>query len=241
LLASELFGHVKGAFTGATRDKDGFVEEYSTVFLDEVGDMPPALQAKLLRALQEQTIRRVGGSESIRLDLRLLSATHKDLRAMVQRGEFREDLFFRLAAVEVRVPPLRERGDDVALLAEHFVARHGERNGRRLRLGKVALAALRDYPWPGNVRELDHVMARATLLTDGEEIVDLQLPVVARATDGGASPGPVAAEVITLKEAERRAMVVALQACGGDKAKSARTLGISRTALYEKLKRHGLA
>jgi two-component system response regulator HydG len=237
----ELFGHVEGAFTGADRDRPGLLELASggTLFLDEVGDMPPELQAKLLRALQEQTIRRVGGSETMQLDLRLVAATHKDLRAMVAAGAFREDLFYRLAAVELRVPPLRERGDDVLALADHFLQRHAESRGRSLRLSGAVRAALQDYPWPGNVRELEHVIARAALLCDGDEIVDAQLPALAASTRAvqaaNSSDG-----VITLKEAERRAIIAALQECGGDKAKTARALGISRTALYDKIKRHGL-
>ena len=238
LMERELFGHVEGAFTGADRDRPGLLELASggTLFLDEVGDMPAALQAKLLRALQEQEIRRVGGDQTIALDLRLVAATHKDLRQMVRDGAFREDLFFRLAAVEVRVPPLRERGDDVELLAEHFVARHARDRGVALRLGAGARAVLRGYPWPGNVRELEHVLARASLLADGDELVDLQLPEVAAAAGDAA----VSDEVMTLQEAERRAIERAMRACGGDKAKAARALGISRTALYDKLKRHGL-
>ncbi|MBL8748886.1 MAG: sigma 54-interacting transcriptional regulator [Planctomycetes bacterium] len=241
LMERELFGHVQGAFTGADRDRPGLLElaNGGTLFLDEVGDMPAALQVKLLRALQEQSIRRVGGTENVALDLRLVAATHKDLRAMVQRGEFREDLFFRLAAVEVKVPPLRERGGDIVQLAEHFVRRHGEERGRALRLHAAAKQALLAYPWPGNVRELDHVIARAALLCESEEVVGLDLP---QAPVGGAAavvPPSSPAEVVTLKEAERRAIVAAMQACGGDKAKTARALEISRTALYEKLKRHG--
>ncbi|MCA8964182.1 MAG: sigma 54-interacting transcriptional regulator [Planctomycetes bacterium] len=241
LMERELFGHVQGAFTGADRDRPGLLELASggTLFLDEVGDMSAALQVKLLRALQEQAIRRVGGTETIPLDLRLVAATHKDLRAMVQRGEFREDLFFRIAAVELRVPPLRERGEDVVLLAEHFVRKQGERSGRTLRLGKVAAAALREYSWPGNVRELEHVVARAALLGDRDELVDLDLPTGAPPVAAQAAAAP--ATVTTLKEAERHAIVAAMQACGGDKTKAARALEISRTALYEKLKRHGLS
>ncbi|MEO6594815.1 MAG: sigma 54-interacting transcriptional regulator, partial [Planctomycetota bacterium] len=243
LMERELFGHVQGAFTGADRDRPGLLELASggTLFLDEVGDMPPALQAKLLRALQEQSIRRVGGSEVVQLDLRVLAATHKDLRAMVQRGEFREDLFFRIAAVELLIPPLRERGSDIVLLAEHFVQRHGASRGRNLRLSAIAKAALLDYRWPGNVRELDHIVARASLLCEVDEIVDLQLPKTSLLAPTEGSAAAVSADtVVTLKEVERRAIVAALQACSGDKAKSARALGISRTALYEKIKRHGL-
>jgi transcriptional regulator with GAF, ATPase, and Fis domain len=251
LMERELFGHVQGAFTGADRDRPGLLELASggTLFLDEVGEMPPALQAKLLRALQEQTIRRIGGTTTVALDLRLVAATHQDLRAMVQGRTFREDLFFRLAAVELRLPTLRERGDDIVLLAEHFLQRNAATRGRAMRLSPIARAALRDYRWPGNVRELEHVIARATLLCEGDEIVDLQLPrqesiaapVAATAADTAAAAPAAAGAVMTLFEAERRAMIAGLQACGGDKTKTARLLDISRTALYEKMKRHGLS
>ncbi|MCA8975510.1 MAG: sigma-54-dependent Fis family transcriptional regulator, partial [Planctomycetes bacterium] len=244
LLERELFGHMKGAFTGADSDRPGLLELASggTLFLDEVGDMPPAMQAKLLRALQEQSIRRVGGSEMIRLDLRLVAATHKDIRAMVERGEFREDLFFRLAAVELRVPPLRERGQDIAKLAGHFLGQHASQLGRTLRFDQGVIKAMQAYPWPGNVRELDHVVARAALLTEGEAILDLQLPTVHRAEVAvetvAAVASAAAGPVVPLKEVERAAIAAAIQHFGGDKAKSARALGISRTALYEKLKRY---
>ena len=245
LMERELFGHVEGAFTGADRDRPGLLELASggTLFLDEVGDMPPALQAKLLRALQEQAIRRVGGAELVRVDIRLLAATHKDLRAMVQRGEFREDLFFRLAAVELRVPPLRERQGDVAVLARFFLKRHDSQNGTQHQISEAALQQLARWPWPGNVRELEHVIARACLLGDSMEIEAAHLPI-APAMVQGADPGnegqaaPATWPVITLLEAERRTVQAVLKFHGGDKAKSARTLGISRTALYEKLKRY---
>ncbi|MCR9244775.1 MAG: sigma 54-interacting transcriptional regulator [bacterium] len=243
LLERELFGHVQGAFTGADADKPGLLELASggTLFLDEVGDMPAAMQAKLLRALQEQSIRRVGGSDLISLDLRVIAATHKDLRAMVASGEFREDLFFRLAGVELRVPPLRERVGDVEQLAAHFLAAHSQQHGRELRLGGVARAALTGYAWPGNVRELDHVMARAALLTERDEVIDLQLPEGPAAVAASAVGEPRGANAVeTLKAVERRAIVAAMQALGGDKTKAAKALGISRTALYEKLKRHGI-
>ena len=246
LMERELFGHVQGSFTGADRDRPGLLELASggTLFLDEVGDMPPALQSKLLRALQEQTIRRVGGSTTIALDLRLVAATHKDLRAMVQRGEFREDLFFRLAAVELKLPALRERNGDVEQLAEHFVQQAAQQRGRTLRLSATSLAALQHYPWPGNVRELEHVIARATLLCEGDEIVDLGLPAHAPLGPNAAAGADVATagaeSVLTLKEAERRAIVAAMQAAGGDKTRAAKLLEISRTALYEKMKRFGL-
>ncbi len=252
LMERELFGHVAGSFTGADRDRPGLLELASggTLFLDEVGDMPPALQVKLLRALQEKRIRRIGGSETLDVDVRILAATHKDLRAMVARGDFREDLFFRLAAVEVQVPPLRDRHGDVKILAEHFLERLCKQHGVSRRFSASAMAQLQAYPWPGNVRELEHVVARAFLLADDEEIADTQLPGVDAAARtavdeiGGATTTATAGELteatwpaIPLAEAERRTILAALEHCGGEKSAAARLLGISRTALYEKLKR----
>jgi DNA-binding NtrC family response regulator len=257
LMERELFGHVTGSFTGADRDRPGLLELASggTLFLDELGDMPPALQAKLLRALQEKRIRRIGGQETIEVDLRVLAATHKDLRAMVQRGEFREDLFFRLAAIELRVPPLRERTGDVEMLARHFLDRLGKQHGVRRTLSPRAASELTGYRWPGNVRELEHVVARAFLLADSETIDTLQLPVQAGPVQAGAvqAAGPAADgapaavppapptnawPAIPLAEAERRTILAAMQACNGEKTAAARLLGISRTALYEKLRRY---
>lgn len=247
LMEAELFGHEKGAFTGAEESRPGLLElaNGGTLFLDEVGDMPPALQAKLLRALQEQSVRRVGGGEQIAVDLRVLSATHKNLRQMVQDGEFREDLFYRLAAIELRVPALRERGTDVVLLAHHFLERLNAEHAASKRFGAGVEAQLTAYPWPGNVRELEHVLARAFLLADGAEIRDLQLPEAVPPTahvgaDPAAGTDPLASvdgPVLTLKEVERLAIDRALRATGGDKSKAARLLGISRTAIYDKLKR----
>ncbi|MGK0300636.1 MAG: transcriptional regulator with GAF, ATPase, and Fis domain [Planctomycetota bacterium] len=243
LMERELFGHVKGAFTGADRDRPGLLEvaDGGTLFLDEVGDMPVALQVKLLRALQEHSIRRVGGSESIDLNLRMVAATNKNLREMVRSGQFREDLFFRLAAVEVRVPTLRERTGDIRQLAEHFVQRSSQQVAKGMRLGEAALSALEGYSWPGNVRELEHVIARAVLLCEGDEVVDLQLPPEAAKTDRARGSVVVPEPVATLKEAEMRAIVIALARNGGDKSKAAKALGVSRTALYNKIKRHGLS
>lgn len=240
LCERELFGHVRGAFTGAEDDRPGLLElaDGGTLLLDEVGDMPLEQQAKLLRALQDRSIRRIGSTHSQPIDIRVIAATHRDLRAMIAAGRFREDLFFRLAGVELRVPPLRERDGDVVELAEEFLAVHAERHGRRLCFAPTVLAALRDYAWPGNVRELEHVVARAALLADGERIASIDLPA-----GHGRDPEPPAAgsAPLTLEEAERRAIVAALQHCRGDKAKAARTLGISRSTLYEKLRRHGLS
>ncbi len=248
LMERELFGHVAGSFTGADRDRPGLLELASggTLFLDEVGDMPPLLQAKLLRALQEKHIRRIGGSETIAVDVRILAATHKDLRAMVQSGEFREDLYFRLAAVELQVPPLRTREGDVATLASHFLKLACKEQGLQRSLSDRALQQLAAYRFPGNVRELQHVIARAMLLADGEAIDDLQLPQ-ASASDATDALGPTASATPTfswpavpLMEAEKRTIEAALRQCEGDKSATARLLQISRTALYEKIKRHGI-
>jgi transcriptional regulator with GAF, ATPase, and Fis domain/predicted negative regulator of RcsB-dependent stress response len=245
LMERELFGHVTGAFTGADRDRPGLLELASggTLFLDEVGDMPPALQAKLLRSLQEKRIRRIGSQESIDVDLRILAATHKDLRAMVQRGEFREDLFFRLAAIEMRVPPLRERQGDITILAHHFIERLCKQQGVERKMGPTALRELEGYRWPGNVRELEHVVARAFLLAEGALMdtfhlpADPSAPADPTAVSVVATPQPAAWPAISLAEAERRTIEAVMKACAGEKTAAAKMLGISRTALYEKLKR----
>ncbi len=256
LMERELFGHVAGSFTGADRDRPGLLELASggTLFLDEVGDMPSTLQAKLLRALQEKRIRRIGSSETIDVDTRILAATHKDLRAMVARGEFREDLFFRLAAVEIAVAPLRDRKGDVDVLAKHFLELQCKQHGVRRVLSEPALQQMRTYRWPGNVRELQHVIARALLLAEGDTIDDVQLPrdpnahaapspasVQAAPTGSNPSPTPAAEPpwpILPLAEAERRTILAVLAHCNGEKSAAARLLGISRTALYEKLKRY---
>lgn len=240
LMERELFGHVQGAFTGADRDVPGMLELASggTLFLDEIGDMPPALQAKLLRALQEQTIRRVGGTTQIPVSLRLLTATHRDLKEMIRNQSFREDLYYRVAAVELRVPTLRERCEDIPLLAQHFLDRLNQQYRASRKLDEVALQALTRHPWPGNVRELEHAVARAFLMAEGDVIEDIPLPdVVAKETVGREGGWPV----IPLAEAERRTIRAVLAACGGEKTRTARTLGISRTALYDKLKRLNLS
>jgi transcriptional regulator with GAF, ATPase, and Fis domain len=189
LMESELFGHKKGAFTGADVDREGLFELASggTLFLDEIGDMPLELQAKLLRALQEQRIRRVGESRTIPVDIRLVAATHKDIKAATKEGTFREDLYFRIAAVELKVPPLRDRGKDILLLARDFLARFNKEHGRKLELHKKVEEQLLAYPWPGNVRELQHVIARAAILAEGERIEALDLPEV-EAEEKTASP-----------------------------------------------------
>ena len=246
LMESELFGHVKGAFTGADDDRTGLMELATggTLFLDEVGDMPLAMQAKLLRALQEGTIRRVGSGEMRAVSVRLIAATHRDLRAAIASGQFRQDLYYRIAGAELAVPPLRQRGDDVLLIAADLLKRLGEQHRRVLRLSDRGQQKLVRYPWPGNVRELEHVLARVAILSEGEELDDQQLPdpiAQAAAASGAGSAGaqPGAWPVLSMQEVEERAIRAALASTKGDKTAAAKVLGISRTALYDKLKRMG--
>jgi transcriptional regulator with GAF, ATPase, and Fis domain len=242
LMESELFGHEKGAFTGADAARAGLLElaNGGTLFLDEVGDMPPAMQSKLLRALQERTIRRVGGREPIAIDVRLVSATHKDLGAMIREGQFREDLYFRIAAGTIRVPPLRERGDDVELLARHFIDRLNVEHGRHVTFDAAGAQRLRRGHWPGNVRELEHVIARAYLLTEGELLVIDELDAQPRGSASPTTPDPARWPAIPLNEAIYRTLHAALRSTGGDKSAAAKLLQISRTALYEKLRRESV-
>ncbi len=236
LMESELFGHKKGSFTGADADRVGLLEVASggTLFLDEIGDMPLALQAKLLRALQEREIRRIGDSAPIAIDTRVVSATHKNLLELSDSGEFRRDLYYRLVAVELTVPPLRDRDGDIEQLAQTFLTRLNREHRRSIRWSGGALSRLGSYSWPGNVRELHHVVSRAFLLADGDQIVDVQLP---DSTPETAASTRSAWPVLTLREAENRTITAALDATSGDKTKAAKLLGISRTALYDKLRR----
>jgi len=238
LMESELFGHVQGAFTGADEDRRGLMELASggTLFLDEIGDMPLPMQAKLLRALQEGSVRPVGSSEARPVAVRVVSATHRDVRALIAQGQFRQDLFYRIAGAELTVPPLRARGDDVLLIAEDMLRRLGEQQRRELRLTERGREKLRRYPWPGNVRELEHVLSRVAILSEGPELDALQLPEPAAGNPDVAAPAS-AWPVISMQEAEERTIRAALLATGGDKTAAAKLLGISRTALYDKLKR----
>ncbi|HVS01530.1 MAG TPA: sigma 54-interacting transcriptional regulator [Thermoanaerobaculia bacterium] len=226
LILSELFGHVRGAFTGADRDRMGIFESArgGTVFLDEIGDLPPAAQGKLLRVLQEKEVRRVGESLPRKVDVRVVTATHRDLAAMVREGSFRQDLYYRLRVAVVELPPLRERGGDVLLLAEHFLQRR--RAGRRLRLARDAAARLLAHGWPGNVRELENVLEVAAALAEEGVIEERHLPLAP--AEDGASQGGYHQQV----EAFRRRLVEeALAAVGGRQAEAARRLGLTRQAL----------
>ena len=288
VLESELFGHEKGAFTGAHQRKLGRFElaEGGTLFLDEIGDLPGPTQVKLLRVLQEREFERVGGTRTIRLDVRLVGATHQNLEALIAQGRFRQDLYFRLNVFPIVLPSLRERVEDIPILARHFLE-HFRRSMARpgLRLSADALAALMAYGWPGNVRELENVMERAVILARdgviGPELLQLQAPpgppqtglttgqlhaegpAVAPASDtwpppypapapAPAAPAPSAAAPDTgppseaslaarMDELERGALLRALERSGGSKAEAARVLGINRSTLYYRLKKHGLS
>jgi DNA-binding NtrC family response regulator len=253
LVESELFGHEKGAFTGAVAARRGRFEEADggTLFLDEVGEVRPDLQVKLLRVLQERAVQRVGGTGTRPVDVRVIAATNRDLRAAIAAGGFREDLYYRLAVFPVRLPPLRDRDGDADLLADAFLARFAARHRRPARcFSPEARRALRAYGWPGNVRELENVVERAVLLEDGESISLASLPdgVVevlegvaprAAAAGGTGAPAPRPEDVIPLEEEERRAVLRALEATGGNIQEAATRLRISRATVYRKLERWG--
>ena len=246
LLQSELFGHERGAFTGADRAKPGLFEvaHGGTIFLDEIGEVSLATQVKLLRVLDTSTFRHVGGTVEIRVDVRVLAASNRDLPSMVRQGLFREDLFYRLRTIAIALPPLRDRRSDVDLLARHLVARLNERFGFEKRIGDSALAVLRAHDWPGNVRELAHAIEAAMIVCDGPEILPEHLPgpllatPVSRTGNGGAAAG--GAPLPTLDELERAHIRAALKATGGHRGETARILGISERNLYRKLRDHDL-
>ena len=238
LIESELFGHVKGSFTGAFSDKVGLFEaaDGGSLFLDEVAELPLAMQVKLLRAIQEKRIRRVGAAREQAVDCRILSATHKDLSKLVAAGAFRQDLYYRINVIEVKVPPLRERPEDISPLALHFLSGYSrEQGGHRFTLSKAAMAGLRDYAFPGNVRELENILERAATLCESAEIDlgDLQLP----ATAEGRAPDELQD---WLDQLERQRILDALTQTRGNKTRAARLLGITFRALRYRLSRLGL-
>jgi len=234
VLESELFGHTRGAFTGAQAGRRGLFEEAhrGTLFLDEIGDVGLGLQARLLRTLQEREIRRVGSNEATPVDVRVLAATNKDLAAAVRAGKFREDLYYRLNVVALRIPPLRERPEDVPLLAEHFAAKHGRAEGAAITPGARDL--LIAYPWPGHVRELENVIARALALNPAGVVTPDDLPPAVR-NAAAPLPPPGARERPTLAEVERRYAAQVLAETGGNKTRAAEILGIDRKTLYRLL------
>ena len=240
LLEAELFGHEKGAFTGAIRTVEGKIELAAggTLFLDEVGDIPLPLQVKLLRFVQERVIERVGGRKPIPVDVRIVTATHRDLKAMIAEESFREDLYYRLAEIEVPIPPLAERTGDAALLARHFLARFSsELNSRVSALGPDALAALETHDWPGNVRELENRMKRAVIMADGKHILASDLDL-----EGPDQAGEdQLINLRTVRElADRKAIRRAIAQTGGNISSASKLLGISRPTLYDLLKQYDL-
>jgi len=250
LLESELFGHVRGSFTGAVADKPGKFElaHGGTIFLDEIGTMPTHLQMKLLRVLQEQAIERVGGTKLIKLDVRVISATNANLESLVKEGSFREDLYYRLNVIPINLPPLSERRDDVPLLAKHFLRKLcAEMHRPEMALTPAALRALEQYEWPGNVREMENVIERSVALTDGNVIDRSDLPPQIGGLPDNGSPLPVTRlpdEGIDLpgvvESLEKELLQQALERTKGVKARAAALLGLNRTTLVEKLKRLGM-
>jgi DNA-binding NtrC family response regulator len=235
LLESELFGHEKGAFTGAQYRKKGKFEvaEGGTVFLDEISDISLKTQTDLLRVLQEKEITRVGGTQAIKVDFRAVAATNKDLEALVKEGTFRPDLFYRLNVFGIRVPPLRERREDIPLLADHFLRKYSQQmNKRFVGISKAAMEHLMDYPWPGNVRELENAIERAVVIGREPEVQASDFPLQ---VSTGAEPAPVG----SLEDVERAHILKTLEACKWNQSQAARVLKIDRVTLYNKIKKYG--
>jgi two-component system response regulator HydG len=248
LLESELFGHARGAFTGAVKARRGLFEEAhgGTLFIDEVTETATSFQSKLLRVLQEGEVRRVGESTSIKVDVRTVAATNRDIEQEVQEKRFRQDLYYRLNVVTLVVPPLRDRLDDVPVLAEHFLQRANERNVRKHRLSQSSIEHLATYNFPGNVRELENLVEQAAALSEADELTPIDFPLRTRArTEGRSSPTaemPISTGTLAeaVNDAERRAIAAALEKSPDDLARVAEQLGISATTLWRKMKRLGL-
>ena len=248
LLESELFGHERGAFTGAVKRKLGRFElaDGGTLFLDEIGEVTPSMQTKLLRVLQEKEIQRVGGEETLKVDVRVVSATNRDLKAEVQKGTFREDLYYRLHIVPLHLPALRERPEDIPELARHFVARHAPKVNRRVKgLTPAAEQALMKYPWPGNVRELENAIEQSLVFAEGEQLEEADLPALLRANQAprmsSALPIPHGDRSLPdiLEDLERQLIHQAYEKANRVKTETARLLGIKTSALYYKLEKYG--
>jgi DNA-binding NtrC family response regulator len=242
LLESELFGYKRGAFTDARTDRSGMFAEADggTIFLDEIGDLTPQLQAKLLRVLQERELRPLGAVRPEKVDVRVLSATNRDLAQRMSEGAFREDLFYRLNVIEVVLPPLRDRAEDVLPLAEHFLVEAAQRTSKRIHTyTQAALKVLLAYPWPGNVRELENVVERAVALAEGEQITPEDLPSQVRERRSADVLAGALARGLTLAELERDYISRVLQAEGGNKTRAAQRLGLDRKTLYRKLEEYG--
>ncbi len=247
LLESELFGHEKGSFTGAVRQHQGKFEQADggTLFLDEIGEIPATTQVKLLRVLEGGSFTRIGGEHPVKVDVRVVTATNRDLRKEVRDGAFRADLYYRLNVFAIRLPPLRDRRDDIPLLAEHFMRRFAERNHRPVpRLSAAAVEALKEYRWPGNVRELEHFMERTALLSGGGEVTALRMPDADVVSEEEATtvvevgPGGLPE---ALDRYERRVIIAALEEAAGVQAQAARKLGVSRSNLNYRIGRLGIS
>ncbi len=238
LIESELFGYVKGAFTGALHTKTGLLEgaDGGTLFLDEIADLPFDLQAKLLRALQEKEIRPVGSNERVHINVRVIAATNRDLESAIRGGTFRQDLFFRLNVVQIKLPPLRERKGDIPLLVNHFLEKFSDSDRPVHSISEEAMARLMAYDWPGNVRELENAVERALALGTGPVLQLADLP--SNLHHSSSERLPANDELVPLEELERRAIFRALRETGGDKLAAARLLGIGKTTLYRKLKQY---
>jgi len=248
LIESELFGHVRGAFTGAVADRRGKFEvaDGGTIFLDEIGDMSLKTQAKVLRVLQEQTMEAVGGTQPIKVDARVLAATNKDLQAEIRAGRFREDLYFRLNVIPIFVPPLRDRQEDIPLLADHFMAEFAREYGRRAKTFDAgARSALQRYPWPGNVRELRNVIERLMIMVPGDAISSSDLGFLDPSGIGRPAGDDISAERLSLHEArdrfERDLILRTLAEQQGNMSRTAEVLGVERSNLYRKMKAFGIA
>jgi len=243
LLVSELFGHQKGSFTGAAQTKAGLFEaaDGGTVFLDEIGDMPLSMQSKLLRVIQEKALTRVGATEVIPVDVRIVAATNRDLKKMVDDGRFRSDLYYRLNVVCMEAPPLRRRRDDIPLLAHHFLQKHAERQHKRFDgLSPEMIGAIRAHDFPGNIRELENIIERAVTLGAGQRLELWDLPEELRAKRPAAQQGAAEGALPTLEEKECEYIKLVLVQTGGNKTRAAEILGIDRVSLWRKIKKFGL-
>jgi two-component system response regulator HydG len=266
LIESELFGHVKGAFTGANRSKEGLLATAAggTVFLDEIGELPLDLQSKLLRALQEKEVRPVGATHSVPISARILAATNCDLATMVAQGKFRKDLYFRLNVVNLKIPPLRDRHDDILMLAQHYLDRKQRETGKQYFLSDDALRLMSDYPWPGNVRELVNAVERACAVTSGPVVLITDLPSPMQEfwrvsqqniadlrqqqtissqpplNDTSLTQLETRDRIVSIAELEKQAILNTIRQLNGDKLLAAKMLDIGKTTLYRKLKEYGI-
>lgn len=243
LLESELFGYEKGAFSGATTSKPGKFElaDKGTLFLDEIGDVPPAIQVKLLRVLQERQFERLGGTKTLRVDVRLIAATNRDLRAALEEGTFREDLYYRLNVVAIDIPPLREHKEDIPALANFFLERFARESGKPVRgITPAAMGLLMDFHWPGNVRELENILERGATLSSGPMLEPSDIHLDTRTPNHQAGSAPVIPEGMTLDKWEQEIIREALRRANGNKSQAARALGLSRNALRYRLSQMGV-